>query len=351
MKEENRVLGSYSSITDAALDTLIISIKRDHPNDGEVMVAGHLCRIGVRVTRARMRASIHRVDPLGIAERSRRIIRRRIYSAPHPNYVWHIDSHHKLIRWRMVIHGAIDGFSRKILYLTCANNNRASTVISFFSSAVGSHGLPDRIRSDKGGENTAVWRYMLHYHHMDPTCIIAGPSTHNERIERLWYDVFRCVGQIFYSMLYSLEEEELLDPLNDIDLYCVHFAVLPEINHCLKGFMASWNHHSISTEHNMTPEQLFTIGMLHQLSAASRNAPNSTSSDFGSINLGAYNMQDTSIVDIPTTPNFVCPMLSNALGASRSQISTSDFGKSSYINAIHAVGNHIQSGCDQCFVS
>ena len=63
MKEENRVLGSYSSITDAALDTLIISIKRDHPNDGEVMVAGHLCRIGVRVTRARMRASIRRVDP------------------------------------------------------------------------------------------------------------------------------------------------------------------------------------------------------------------------------------------------------------------------------------------------
>ena len=30
---------------------------------------------------------------------------------PHANYVWHIDSNHKLILWRMVIHGAIDGFS------------------------------------------------------------------------------------------------------------------------------------------------------------------------------------------------------------------------------------------------
>ena len=38
MKEENRVLGSYSSITDTALDTLILSIKRDHPNDGEVLL-------------------------------------------------------------------------------------------------------------------------------------------------------------------------------------------------------------------------------------------------------------------------------------------------------------------------
>ena len=64
MKEENRVLKSYTSITDAGL------IKRSHPNDGEVMVAGHLSRLGVRVTRARMRASIHRIDPLGVAERS-----------------------------------------------------------------------------------------------------------------------------------------------------------------------------------------------------------------------------------------------------------------------------------------
>ena len=65
MKEENRVLKSYTSITDAGL------IKRSHPNDGEVMVAGHLSRLGVHVTRARMRASIHRIDPLGVAERSR----------------------------------------------------------------------------------------------------------------------------------------------------------------------------------------------------------------------------------------------------------------------------------------
>ena len=40
MKEENRVLESYTSITDAGLDSIITSIKRSHPNDGEVMVAG-----------------------------------------------------------------------------------------------------------------------------------------------------------------------------------------------------------------------------------------------------------------------------------------------------------------------
>ena len=29
----------------------------------------------------------------------------------------HIDGNHKLIRWGFVIHGGIDGFSRKIMYL------------------------------------------------------------------------------------------------------------------------------------------------------------------------------------------------------------------------------------------
>ena len=310
------------------------------------MVAGHLSRLGVCVTRARMRASIHRIDPLGVAERSRQIIRRRVYSAPHPNYVWHMDSHHNLIRWRMVTHGAIDGFSRKVLYLTCANNNRASTVVSFFSNAVDLCGLPDRIRSDKGGENVDVWRYMLHYHNMDPTCVIAGPSTHNVR---LWNDVFRCVGQIFYSLLYSLEEEELLDPLNDTDLFCVHLAILPEVNHCLRGFMESWNHHSLSTEHKMTPEQLFTIGMLQRSSTAEGDSPTNTGSHFTSIDLGSYNMQETSIVDTPNTPDSVCSVLSHTLGAIHSQTPTSDFGKATYIRAIHAVGSHIHSGCDECF--
>ena len=35
-----------------------------------------------------------------------------------PNSLWHIDGYHKLIRWRVIIHGGIDGFSRLPVYLT-----------------------------------------------------------------------------------------------------------------------------------------------------------------------------------------------------------------------------------------
>ena len=144
MEEEGRVIGSYTVITDNALDILIQRLKSDHPHEGKVLIAGHL---SVRIPRARLRASIHRVDPQGVAERSRRAIQRRVYSVPHANYIWHIDSDHKLIRWRMV---TVDGYSRKFFYIKCANNNKASTVVSMLSHAAFTFGIPYKVRSDKG---------------------------------------------------------------------------------------------------------------------------------------------------------------------------------------------------------
>ncbi|TFK56301.1 hypothetical protein OE88DRAFT_1622739, partial [Heliocybe sulcata] len=38
----------------------------------------------------------------------------RKYTLSHPNYLWHIDGYHKLIRWGFVIHGMVDGFRRMV---------------------------------------------------------------------------------------------------------------------------------------------------------------------------------------------------------------------------------------------
>ena len=59
-------------------------------------------------------------------------------------------------RWRIVIHGGIDGFSRIPVYLKASNNNKASTVLSCFREAVSEYGLPSWVHSDKGGENVDV---------------------------------------------------------------------------------------------------------------------------------------------------------------------------------------------------
>ena len=68
--------------------------------------------------------------------------------------------------------------------------------------------------------------------------------------------------QCFHPIFCSLENEGLLDPLNEADLYCLHFIFLPRINQCIRDFTESWNHHPLSTEGNMTPYQLFYEGLL-----------------------------------------------------------------------------------------
>ena len=57
-------------------------------------------------------------------------------------------------RWRIVIHGAIDGYSHLPVYLKCSTNNRADTVLGYFVEAVRTYGLPLRVRTDRGGENS-----------------------------------------------------------------------------------------------------------------------------------------------------------------------------------------------------
>uniref|UniRef100_A0A8C2BKR3 Integrase catalytic domain-containing protein n=1 Tax=Cyprinus carpio TaxID=7962 RepID=A0A8C2BKR3_CYPCA len=178
-----RVSDSYSTVEDRELDVTVREILSGHPNTGYKMMLGHLRARGIRVQRRRVKDSMHRVDPQGVMMRTLRLQtrRRRQYSVPAPNSLWHIDGNHKLIRWRIVIHGGIDGFSRLIVYLTAASNNRASTVLRSFLEAVEMYGVPSRVRSDKGGENVEVARFMVSTRGTNRNSHLTGRSTHNQR--------------------------------------------------------------------------------------------------------------------------------------------------------------------------
>ena len=165
-----------------------------HPNDGEVMITAYLRTRRICIPKARLRASIHRIDPN--ASENRRAAIRRTYCVPSPNSVWHLDDNHKLIRWRFVVHGGIDGYSRVVVFVNYSTNNKATTVLPLFTKAVDEFGLPDRVRTDLGGENSAVWQLMVDEHNGDASCVVVGSSTHNTRIERLWRDVHRCVNHL-----------------------------------------------------------------------------------------------------------------------------------------------------------
>ena len=65
---------------------------------GEIMIMGHLRSRRINVQRHRVRLALEQMDPEGKRKRSRPI-QRRTYNVPCPNYMWHIDGNHKLIRY------------------------------------------------------------------------------------------------------------------------------------------------------------------------------------------------------------------------------------------------------------
>ena len=92
------VTGLYSNISDQDLDSLISHIKVNFPNCGYRLMYGHLLQQGHRVTQKRIRESLHRVDPDGIAIRWAATVKRRKYNVASPLSLWHIDGNHKLIK-------------------------------------------------------------------------------------------------------------------------------------------------------------------------------------------------------------------------------------------------------------
>ena len=54
-----------------------------------------------------------------------------------------------------------------------------------------------------------------------------------------------------------MEEESVLNPGCEVDLYCLHFFFLPMLNKALTEFKHSWNNHKLRTCKNKTPRQMF----------------------------------------------------------------------------------------------
>ena len=85
---------------------------------------------GIVVPRDMIMYRLQEIDPSGSARRRRKKLKRRLYQSPGPNFCWHIDGYDKLKHFGFPIHGCIDGFSRKLIWLDFVDSNNNPHVIA-----------------------------------------------------------------------------------------------------------------------------------------------------------------------------------------------------------------------------
>ena len=113
---------------------------------------------------------------------------------------------------------------------------------------------------------------------------MAGTSVHNQCTEGLWGEVIKCVVRHFRNIFLFLENEGLLDLLNEVHLFTLHYNNMLRIKKVLKEFSKYWRYHPLSSGRNQLPYQLSNYSMtrlIHLYPASAEIAGISDWSDLG----------------------------------------------------------------------
>ena len=88
---------------------------------------------GIRTSRNVVLRMLKELDPVATEERRSRQLKRRRYKSCGTNDAWHVGGYDKLKPYELPIHGTVDGFSWKTLWLkVCKSNNNPINPACFF---------------------------------------------------------------------------------------------------------------------------------------------------------------------------------------------------------------------------
>lgn len=156
-----------------------------------------------------------------------------------------------------------------------------------------------------------------------------------------WKDcgaMYIAVAKVFSELFTELERGGILDPLNEVDLYCLHYIFLPRINRSLEEFHVSWNNHSLSTAGNLTPNQLLFEGSNY----LGVSTPDNVLLSACTADVSAMSNKRVAVPRINFQP---CSLLAGQLTTINTSLRCQDNG---CIQCIHIVGQHLTIGCNDC---
>lgn len=247
--------------SESALEDIVTAIRHLHRCGYSDMGYRSMWKIltttlGIRVHQNTVRLALRVMDPIGVELRRRRRLRRRTYRNLGPNYVIHLDGYDKLKPFGISIHGCIDGFSRKILWLKAGPSNKNPRIIaSYYMHYIKEmKHVPRLVRMDAGTENCVLRRLQiaLRMQHNDSMAgyksVFVGRSTGNQRIEMLWSFLKRNFTQFWRNFFKDMVEEHVLNTSDKLHLQCVLLCFLPLIQKHLNTFKNYWNTHTIRSQ-------------------------------------------------------------------------------------------------------
>jgi len=115
-----------------------------------------------------------------------------------------------------------------------------------FIDAILEHGVPSRVRGDRGGENRDVSILMILLRGLNRTSFMWGPSVFNTRIECLWVEVGKHFVRRWRAFFTQLERCHLLERKNSHHRWLLHYLFIDLINEDCQRFCEEWNAHPIS---------------------------------------------------------------------------------------------------------
>ena len=217
---------------------------------------------GLTVDRETVRIIVKELDPQGVALRCQKRLRRRLYVNQGPNYLWHLDGYDKLKPFGFCIHGAIDGYSRRILWLEVAStNNNPRVVAKFYLSCLKElGGSPRCIRGDCGTENIYIagMQRFLRRNGTDSFAgvksFVYGRSVSNQRIESWWSQMRKTSSGWWINFFKDMRDTGIYNDDDPVHCECLMFCFMPVIKQELYTVARNWNLHRIrASRHAESP--------------------------------------------------------------------------------------------------
>ena len=231
----------------------------------------------IHVKRNDVREIMKALDPAGVELRKAHRLHRRVYCAKGPNYIWHIDGYDKLKPYGFCIHGAMDGFSRKIIWLEVSDtNNDPHLIAKYYLDALKENEKAPRIlRSDAGTENTMVLLLQQYFRHdsidhfAGSRSTIVGKSTSNQRIERWWCTLRQQGMNWWINFFKDLRDTGTYDELDAVHCQNLKFCFMDLIQTDLDRIAQQWNVHEIRHQTNTScmfgkPDTMFFLADLFE---------------------------------------------------------------------------------------